>query len=226
MGRFQHVVAAPALQLFEKGLLGKRFVRLSRLYIVIGMYLFEQGGALGYSLRGQPALLGKLLGFPPEEATEGIRDIHAIATSCQERFEGEEHGFFDLYVVPELERLGIDIRAYPPSKDMDKKVDQKTAYTVMVMAFLAGAALGYHFPDRFKRFSEYHYRPVPNSEWQRHRAAGLELPEMQEPRSLEEAVGELAASAAEWATEEAPELLSSSEIDLLNSLAANAPNAT
>lgn len=141
------VIAAPAVrQVGEKGLFGKPFVRLGRLFIAIGCWVYQQGGVLGYGLKGRPALLGKFL---PRVAPEYLASLREVVTAHLAESEGQEKTFFHLYVVRELRGLGIDITAWPPSEVLDKKVSPEMASDVMVISFIEGAALGYHFPDLF-----------------------------------------------------------------------------
>ena len=104
--------------------------------------------------------------------------------------------------------MDIDIAAYPPSKDLEKKAPSEFASTVMAVAFVEGAGLGYHFPEQFKEYWENTYQVIPDSRWQEMRAFGVTLPEKQESRrSVEEAVADMAANASDWVNAEAPGLL-------------------
>ena len=43
------LIAAPAVQqVSEKGLFGKPYVRLGRLFVAVGSWVYQQGRALGY----------------------------------------------------------------------------------------------------------------------------------------------------------------------------------
>ena len=226
---FVTLVAAPAWrQVTEKTLFGKLYVRVGRLFMAVGYWVYQQGGALGYGLRGHPTLLGKVLGADPEKAAEYVAGLGDVVREHPPEAEakGGEKTFFHLYVVPQLRGLGIDILAWPPSKDLDKKVGPETVELVTRVSFSQGAAFGYHLPELFRECWEITYRMRPDSEWQEARRFGLALSETQQDRPLEGAVAELAAAAVEWAAEEAPGLLDDSELGVLNSLAANASDTT
>jgi hypothetical protein len=223
------IVAAPAWkQVAEKQLFGKPYIRVGKLFTVVGVWVYQQGGALGYGLRAHPALLIKLLGVAPEKAAEyvaGLGDEVRVHLAEAEA-EGLEKTFFHLYVAVSLRRLGIDILAEPASKELDKKADRKFVEHVTFVSWVQGAAFGYHLPESFRECWKNTYRMRLDSEWQEMRRLGLTISENQQPRSLETAVAELAADAIEWAAAEAPGLLDDSEddseLDVLNLLAMSA----
>jgi len=219
MGSFLNIVATPAVsQSVEKRLLGKPYVRLGRLFSMVGPWIYQQGGALGYALKDEPMLLGKLMGIPPEYAVKTINDIRETVASRLSEVMNEKKDFFFLYTVRELRSLGIEITAWPPSTALNDKCSQEQASDVMGRAFFEGVALGYHFPDIFKEYWENTYRMSPDAEWQKVRKLGIVSGE-QRARPLEEAIAELAEMAVWWGTNEAPELLESHEIQVLKRLA-------
>ena len=224
MASFLSVIAALAVRhASEQGLFGKPFVRLGKLFIVVGYWVYQQGGALGYGLKGHPALLGKLLPrVDTEQAAKYVASLREVVTAHLAESEGQEKTFFHLYVVRELRGLGIDITAWPPSKVLDKKASPEMASDTMVISFIEGAALGYHFPELFKEYWDNTYRMRPDSEWQELRAKGLILSEVQQARPLGMAIAEIAEMAYLWAAEDAPQLLDSHEVQLLKRLAASA----
>ena len=217
------VVAAPAvLQVIEKPLFGKPYVRIGRLFFAIGAFLYQQGGALGYGLTGHDTLLGKLLGADPHLAAEYIETLRKHAASHLAEVEEQEKTFLQLYIARELRSIDIDIAAYPPSKELEKKAPSEMASVVMSISFNEGVGLGHHFPEKFREYWENTYRSIPDSRWQEMRAYGVTLPEKQEsPRSLKEAVAEMAVNASEWVDTEAPGLLSDSEFSVLKRLSAS-----
>ena len=216
------VVAAPAvLQVIEKPLFGKPYVRVGRLFVAIGAFLYQQGGALAYGLTERDTLLGKLLSADFHRAADYVETLRKQAGSHLAEVEGQEKTFLQLYLARELRVMDIDIAAYPPSKDLEKKVPSEFASTVMAVAFVEGAGLGYHFPEQFKEYWENTYRGVSDRQWQEMRANGLTLPERQGSRSLEDAVADMAANASDWVNAEAPGLLTDSEMSVLKRLSAS-----
>ena len=227
MGSFLSVVAVPAVQqVTEKRLIGKPYVRIGRLFVVIGAWLYQQGGALGYGLKEHPGLLGKMLGVVPDLATESMDGLREFTALHLAEVEGKEKNFYQLYTVRELQVLGIDVTQWPPSKDLEKKASPEMVSDVMRISFHKGAGFGYHFSETFMGYWENYYRPRRDNEWQEARAAGLVLSETQQPRPLDETVAELAAAAIEWAAEEAPDLLDVHEIDVLKKLVVSSLDGT
>lgn len=229
MPSFMSIVAAPAWkQVTKQPLFGKPYIRVGKLFAVVGAWVYQQGGALGYGLRGHPMLLGKLLGVDPEKAAEYVAGLEDAVKPrlVESEIQAREMTFFHLYVVYELRRLDMDILAWPPDKKLNEKADAQYVDAVTAISFNEGAAVGCHFSEAFRQYWENTYRRRPDSEWQEMRRLGLTLSEIQQPRSLEMAVAELARGAVEWATAEAPGLLDDSELDVLNSLTASAGDIT
>lgn len=223
MASFLSVVAAPAVQqVSEQGSFGKPFVRLGRLFIVIGYWVYQQGGAVAYGLRGYPALLSKFVPrVAPEQATKYIESLREVVKAHLAESEEQQKTFFHLYVVRELRGLGIDMTAWPTSKVFDKKMSPEMVSDTMVISFIEGMALGYHYPELFKEYWDNTYRMRPDNEWQELRAQGLILSEVQQARPLTTAVAELAEAARIWAIEEAAGLFDSHEIEILKALSAS-----
>jgi hypothetical protein len=223
MPKFVTIVVAPALeQVIEQPFFGKPHARLGRLFTVVGAWVYPQGGALGYGLRGHPALLGKLLGANPDEATEYVTEALAdLVREYPPEAEGGEKDFFHIYVVRGLRDVGVDILAWPPSKKLDEKQDPQFVAEVATLAFHEGARFGYHLPELFRECWENTFRMPLAVGWQEAQRFGLELFETQKALPLEGAVAELAAGAIGWASEEAAGLLDDSELDVLKSLAAS-----
>ena len=65
MTSFLTVIATPAVQqVAEKSFFGKSHVRIGRLFNVIGYWVYQQGGVMGYALNDNPQLLAKLVAPP------------------------------------------------------------------------------------------------------------------------------------------------------------------
>ena len=228
MASFLTVIATPAIrQVSEKSVFGKPYVRIGRLFNVIGYWVYQEGGVLGYSLRDNSALLGKLAA-PPEivnineaEIIEYFKGLSEKVASELEEVKDEEKTFFYLYTVRELRSIGIELIRWPPDKNLEKKADAEFAGDVMRISFLKGIALGFNFPEQFSIYWDNTYRMRPDSEWQefRNRHRGLILSkEKQEKRTLKQAIVEMAENAIIWGTHEIPNVLDSHDIEILNSL--------
>ena len=225
MMAFSWIIAAPAIQLvLEKGLFGKPYIRLGKLYFTVGSWVFQEGGVVGYVSAGRPALLQKLfmdvsIDVSLEQFVEELNGTRGLVEKDLAESEGQEKTLSDLYTDRELRGLGIDIMARLPSTKLREKVSMERSYNVIGLAFAKGTAFGYHFPAKFKEYWEREYRMQPHSEWQYARAHGLALPEVQQPRLLKEAIAEVAQLALGWDSEEGHRL-DSYEVKLLKKLAA------
>ena len=217
ISEFVGILAAPPLErVIERRWFGKPYVRLGPLYMIVGAWLFQQGGALGYGLKGHPHLLGRLLkGFSgSQDSVDGLRPS---AETYLERAKGNERTFYHIFAAPELLSRGVDIDAWPQSKEWDAKVEQEMVSTVITASFAEGAAFGYHFPDTFQECWEQTFRVRSDQEWQGLRSVGMPLSEFQSERRLDQAVAKVAALAIGWAAH-TPGLLDASEVEALYSL--------
>lgn len=225
MASFLTVIVTPAIrQVSEKSVFGKPYVRIGRLFNVIGYWVYQQGGVLGYYLRYSPALLGKLAA-PPEltninetEIVEYFKGLSETVASALEEVKDQEKTFFYLYTVRELRSIGIELIRWPPDKNLEKKADAEFAGDVMRISFLKGIALGFSFPEQFSAYWDNTYRMRPDSEWEEMRKRGIVFSEMQQKRTLNEAIAEMAENAIIWGTHEAPSVLDIHDIEILKSL--------
>lgn len=225
MTSFLTVIATPAIrQVSEKSIFGKPYVRIGRLFLVLGCWVYQQGGVLGYALRDNPGLLGKLAS-PPEitninetEIVEYFKGLSEKVASELEEVKNEEKSFFSLYAVRELRNLGIELMKWPPDKNLEKKANAEFAQDVMRLSFIKGIALAFNFPEQFSIYWDNTYRMRPDSEWEEWRNRGLILSEMQQKRTLNETIAEIAETAIIWGIHEVPNILDSHDIEILKSL--------
>ena len=218
ISEFVSILAAPPLErVIERRWFGNSYVRLGPLYLIVGAWLFQQGGALGYGLKEQPHLLGKLLkgSSGSQDLVDGLRP--SVETYL-ERAKGSERTFYHIFAAPQLRSRGVDVDAWPPSKEWDAKVEKEMVSTVITNSFVEGAALGYHFPDTFQECWEETFRVRPDQEWQELHSLGLPLSEFQHERRLDQAVAKVATLAIGWAAH-TPGLLDIREVEALYSLA-------
>ena len=145
---FPSVVAVPTmLHIEEKIFFGRRFVKMGPLLTIGGALLFRQEGALGHGLRGHPAILGTLLGADPTDATGYVERLRSVARRRLTHAGGDRNSFAELYLGPELRKLGIEWHDLYSSKALKKKIGLSDAFLAMDSAFREGAALGFHFPN-------------------------------------------------------------------------------
>jgi hypothetical protein len=190
---------------------------------MVGFWVFQRAALLGYGLKSESVILGKLLGSPIGEESSFIHSMKKDAESRLRETPADEFDFFHMYTIRELRLMGIDYATWPPNKALERKCDSMQVHTLVGSAFKAGAAVGYHFPERFQACWENTFRIKPAEEWQAARAAGLGLPETQEENPLEEALSVVLQITAAWASEYGAQRFSSGELAVLARMAEN-PN--
>jgi len=216
------LLAYPALDRApEKRLFGKPYIRLGRLVFMVGFWVFQRAALLGYGLRNEPVILGKLLGSPVGEELSFVLTLREDAEGRLRETPADEFNFVQMYAVRVLRYMGIEYPTWPPNKALERKCDPLEVNILVRSAFWAGAAVGHHFPERFQACWENSNRIQPAAEWQEMRAAGLGLPEMQEENPLEEALSLVMQISAAWANELAAKRFSSDELAILTRLAEN-----
>jgi hypothetical protein len=228
MTSFLTIIAAPSIrQVSEISVLGKPYVRIGRLFNVIGYWVYQEGGVLGYLLRDSPALLGKL-SAPPEiittnetEIVEYFKGLSDKVASDLEELKDNDKTFFYLYTVRELRNIGIELLRWPPDNNLDKKADTEFAGDVMRISFIKGIALGFNFPEQFTIYWNNTYKVRPDNEWEEMRKRGVVLSEMQQKRTLNDAIVEIAENAISWSTNELPHILNEHDLETLHSIVSN-----
>ena len=216
---FVNLIAASAyIQVSERRLFGKPFVKLGKLFSVVGSWVYQQGGVLGYGLQEHPVTLGKLLGATSGHEAEFVQSLGWTALSHLQEVENYQHTFHHLYLVREMRGLGIDLIASPTDKVLETKCKSDFASQVIRRSFHDGAALGYHFPGAFKVYWDHSYRIVPTSEWQEARSQVPGDQKTQQEQPLNVSVALMAETALDWTGVEAPNMLSDNELSVLKEL--------
>jgi hypothetical protein len=214
MGNFLSLVCAPAIQqVVETSFFRKTpFVRFGRLYLTVNLWVFQQAGLLGFSLRDQPSLLVKLISRDPyggldittDAAKEFLTTLKEMADEHVTNAGNDTDGFITFYAKTELRQIGIEINQLPPDKRLNDKIRDPEISSLMFSAWLNGAAFGYHYPELFLAVWNSNYRMVPVDEWTRIREMGVILSETQTDMPLEEATIEILREALDWQNTEAP----------------------
>lgn len=225
MTSFLTVIASPAIrEVIEKSIFGKPYVRIGKLFHVLGYWVYQQGGVLGYALRDNPALLGKLAA-PPEtpnmsstEIAETLEGLAETVASEMEEVKNEKKVFFYLFTVRELRSLGIELIKWPPDKNLNKKVDLDYVQLIMHTSFIEGVALAFNFPEQFSTYWNNSYKMRPDSEWEEMRRRGIVLSEIQERRTLQQAIKEVCENAILWGKSQSPNTLDIGEIETLQAV--------
>ena len=222
MTSFLTIIACPAVQnITEKSLFGKPYVRIGRLFVALGYWVYQQGGLLGYALRDNPKLLAKLVAPPGASLEQAIKELYDSETVASELEEvkHEDKTFFHLYTLRELRSIGIELTSWPPDKNLEKKADVEFVGAVMRISFIKGVLLGFNFPNIFITYWENTYKVRANSEWKEMYRRGIAQSEVQPRLTLEEAIAELAQAAIAWSTEETSGRLNDNDIETLQQLA-------
>jgi len=222
MNELVYLLASPSLErAAEKRLVGKPYFRLGRLVFMVGSWVFQRGALLGYGLKNEPEILGKLLGSPSGEELSFVHSMRRDAETWLQEAPAYEFSLFQMYMSRELRLMGIDYAAWPPNKALERKCDPLEVDTLVRSAFKAGTAVGHVFPARFQACWENTFRIQPAQEWETARAAGLGLPEMQEESPLEEHLSVVLQITAAWASEYGAQRFSSDELAALARMAAD-----
>lgn len=228
MSSFLTFLATPAVkQVTRKPVFGKPYTSIGSLFCVIGWWVYQQGGVLGYIFRDNPNLLAKLA-VPPgitvineKQITEELKELSSEVESRLKENEAEEKTLFHLYTFRELRNIGIDLSRGPLGKDLKKlreKVDAELAGDVMRMAFAEGTAFGFNFPEQFAIYWDNTYRIMPDSKWQEWRQRGIILSEKQRKLTLNEAIVEVAEGAIIWNKNQSPKMLDPNDICVLKGI--------
>ena len=134
----------------EEGLFGGPYVRQGPLLTTVGGWMFQCGSLLGYGLKDNPLILGKLLGIPAERAEEYVRDVlKELASKHLAQSSGKDTTLRELYLFPTLAEAGYELT--PGAKWIDVKIkEDEMIFNLSNIAFQKGAAVGFHFPKEFQ----------------------------------------------------------------------------
>ena len=222
MSSFLSFLAAPAVkQASKRPIFGKPYTSIGSLFIVIGWWVYQQGGVLGHCLRDTPNLLAKLAvpsgttAIKKEEIIREIKESSSIVESELEEMKGEEETFFHLYTVRELHRIGIDFPQWPPDKRLYEKASADSAGDVMRISFVRGIDLGFNFPDEFAVYWDNTYKIWPDSKWKAWCGRGIAHSKIQHKQTLKEAIVELAEGAITWNKSQSPKMLDANDTNVL-----------
>jgi len=226
MSSFLAFIASPAVrQVTKRPIFGKPYTTLGSLYGVVGFWVYQAGGVLGYCLRDTPDLLVKLaepaeilLAINTEALIKGIKESVSIVESGLKEMEGEEKTFFHLYTLRQLRSIGIDSARWPPDKRLNDKADTECAGGVMRTAFVLGIGFGFNLPEEFAVYWDNTYRIRPDSEWQKWYERGIVRSKTQRKQTLEEAIAELAEGAIIWNKGQSPKVLDANDIRVLQEI--------
>jgi hypothetical protein len=164
-----YFAAMPLSQLMQQDSDGKRYLLMGSMYFSLFYWLFLSGGLIGFGLRNNPELLFKFLFHPKTEEDfvwinkyfkdtgNALISEYAGGFLTYTKSEAGPTNINDLFVVPSLLRVGIDLRDgeffigekrdWIKEKEYDFEVVDKYSY----LSFRQGVSLGYCYPDIFQR---------------------------------------------------------------------------
>ena len=228
MSSFLSFLARPAVQrVTKKPIFGEPYTSIGSLFCVIGWWVYQEGGVLGYFLRDNTNILAKLAVSSDvkivneQEIIKEIKSSSSIVESELKEVEDEEKTFFHLYTFRELRDIGIDLLQGPLDKNLKnlrEKADLDFAGDVMRISFIRGIDFGFNFPEQFAIYWDNTYRIRPDNEWQEMRKRGIVSSEIQQKRTLNEAIVEMAEGAIIWGTNQSPNMLDPNDICVLQAI--------
>lgn len=203
------------------GLFGKKYIRLGPLLSIVGGWMFQAGGTLGYGLKDHPVILGKLLGIPADHADEYVQStLREIATSQLAQTSGKDKTLADLFLFPTLAQSGYELT--PGAKWINIKVrDMKRIWEFVQTAFQKGVAISFHFPKDFRIYWTNTFKLQPQKEWDEAYRRGIVTTQQQDILILEDEASNALAGAIDWVRASAPTQLASDELSILEKLASS-----
>ena len=197
---------------------GGPYVRQGPLLLTVGGWMFQCGSLLGYSLKDNPLILGKLLGIPAERAEEYVRDVlQKIASNQLAQASSKDATLHQLYLFPTLREAGYELT--PGAKWIDVRIkEDEMIFNLVNIAFQKGAGVGFHFPKEFQVYWANMYKPRSEDEWDEAYRMGIVNTPQQNILILEEEVRNVLADSADWIEENVPAQLTRQEISTLRNL--------
>ncbi len=146
------IIASPVIKkVGEIDSKGKQFLRPRPLYAAVGWWLYQQGGILGYCLRGERQLVERIMSVATHNSIDDVDVYRDRVIADLESVKNREKHVTWLYTYLEMKRIGVDIT---DSKDKGilETVDLIQSTEVMKEAFYKGVTMGFHFPDLFREY--------------------------------------------------------------------------
>ena len=189
----------------EKPRFGKPFIRLGPLVSAVGMYIFQAGGSLGYSLRENSTLLGKLLGVDSGREEEFISSLKEPADIrgdfVMSGSSAENKDFHATYVLFEYATMGMVGPRGVDESELKEKCDSNLSQMVTTLAFSSGVGFGYFQPQQFVECWESTYGVGEDSR-----------------RTLEMGISQTAIGVHQWTQSDAEGYLAETELDIVKEL--------
>jgi hypothetical protein len=146
------IIASPVVKrVGETDSKGKQFLRPRPLYGAVGWWLYQQGGILGYSLRGERQLVERIMGLATHNSIDDVDVYRDRVIADLESVKNREKHVTWLYTYLEMKKIGVDITD-PKDKGILETVGLIQSTEVMKEAFYKGVTMGFHFPDLFREY--------------------------------------------------------------------------
>ena len=206
----------------EGGLFRKKFARQGPLYLTVGGWMSQTGGALGYGIRDHPVTLGKLLGQHTDHASEYVQNtLWELATEIV-ALAREGESLREVFVGQVLAEEGLKLE--PNAEWMSMRIhDFKIVWLSAQAFFRRGAAVGFHFPNEFRGYWASAHRPHSKDEWDKFDRMGIVTAPEQDVLSLEDHVRDVLADCADWMEETAPSQFTREEASAVREMATDDP---
>ncbi len=215
----------------QRAFFGRRYVKFGQGLAGMWPYVFEIGGILGAKHAATlDAFVSAFLGMP-DQAGEAQRICAEIANKLVERHSLDSMTARDCVQADVMERMGYKLDRVLTRHDWPAKIPEsikcsgkghelhflvtygprkispeKAAESAWTYASI-GAALGAVYPNVFRAMYERTHVTVPQEEWQRRHAAGLDIgPEQPRQRTYRQAEEEENKAFMEYCREARPDL--------------------
>jgi hypothetical protein len=154
------IIASPAVKrVGETDSKGKQFLRPRPLYGAVGWWLYQQGGILGFSLKGERQLVEKIMSMATDNPIDNVDVYRGAVTADLESVKNKEKQITWLYTYLEMKKIGVDI-TNPEDSCTPKSIDPQQSAAVLKEAFYKGVTIGFHFPDLFREYWYNTYRQL------------------------------------------------------------------
>ncbi len=195
------------------------------MFFIFSYWLFQNGGLLGFGLRGRIELITKLL-FEPGATTKGVKQyLSDESAELLSKPKSPPDSLLELYLVPLLSSVGIDFHdkefidgdksSWAAEKQYDMETLDKNAY----LALRQGVAMGFHHPEIFRKCWEKTYAAESKEEWAEAFKKGLVDSPTQEIVLFPDEVKKVLSEMADWAMKDKETGLPESSLEEINRIA-------
>jgi hypothetical protein len=158
------IIASPVIErVGDTDSKGRQFLSPRPLYGAVGWWLYQQGGILGFSLKGERRLVEKIMSMATHNPMDDVDVYKDSITADLESVKNREKHITWLYTYLEMKKIGVDLTNQEGNHSLPM-IDPKQTREVMKEAFYKGVTIGFHFPDLFKEYWENTYQKLVENE--------------------------------------------------------------